>query len=72
MYGDGVASVSVFVEALGDEDEVAEGLSRLGAANAYTTTRGDFLVTAVGEVPGITVELIAQGMREAGTAAGAP
>lgn len=71
VYGDGVASVSVFVEALaGNDEEVAEGLSRLGAANAYTTTRGGYLVTAVGEVPGITVELIAEGMREIGAASG--
>jgi sigma-E factor negative regulatory protein RseB len=63
VYTDGLASVSVFIEIGVAASEQAEGLSRLGAANAYTTTMEGQLVTAVGEVPARTVEMIALSMR---------
>lgn len=63
VYADGLASVSVFIEAGVAASEQAEGLSRIGAANAYTTTRDGQLVTAVGEVPARTVEMIALSVR---------
>ncbi|MGI9331240.1 MAG: MucB/RseB C-terminal domain-containing protein [Gammaproteobacteria bacterium] len=58
VYSDGLAWVSVFIEASVAEDP-AGGLSTMGAANAFTTSRDGHLVTAVGEVPVRTVELIA-------------
>lgn len=63
VYTDGVASVSVFIEAGVTPMEQGEGPSRIGAANAWTTTTGGFLVTAVGEVPVRTVETIARSVR---------
>jgi sigma-E factor negative regulatory protein RseB len=63
VYTDGLASVSVFIEAGVAASEQAEGLSQMGAANAYTTTREGQLVTAVGEVPARSVEMIALSVR---------
>ncbi len=65
VYSDGVASVSVFVEAGVAAAEQGEGPSRMGAANAYTTMTSGFLITAVGEVPVRTVETIALSVRPA-------
>ena len=69
VYSDGVASVSVFVEAGVAATEQVEGPSRMGAANAYTTMTDGFLVTAVGEVPIRTVEMIARSVRQAASRA---
>ena len=38
-------------------------MSRIGAANAYTAMTGAYLVTAVGEVPVRTVEMIAKSLQ---------
>jgi sigma-E factor negative regulatory protein RseB len=62
VYTDGLASVSVFIEMAVAASEQAEGVSQLGAANAFTTTTDGHMVTAVGEVPVRTVELIATSM----------
>ncbi len=58
VYTDGLASVSVFIEHLDAGGEALEGLSRMGAVNAYGVMVGGFQVTAVGEVPAETVERI--------------
>ena len=55
--------MSVFIEDGVDVAEQAEGLSRLGAASVFSTVTAGRLVTAVGEVPGHTVEVIARAMR---------
>lgn len=61
MYSDGLASVSVFIAAHANE-EISER-SRVGASNSYSTVVGDYRITAIGEVPAITVERIAASMR---------
>lgn len=63
VFSDGVASVSVFVEAGVKAVERSEGSSRIGAANAYTTMAADHLITAMGEVPARTVEAMARSVR---------
>ena len=63
VYSDGLASVSVFIEPGVAAAEQAEGRSRIGAANAYTTTMEGRLVTAVGEVPVKTAKMIALSVR---------
>lgn len=63
VYSDGIASVSVFVESGVTAAEQGEGVSRIGAANAYTAMTGVYLVTAVGEVPAPTVEMIARSLQ---------
>lgn len=59
VYSDGLAVVSVFIEAAQTKSGTTGGASSMGAANAYTTSRDGHLITAVGEVPVRTVERIA-------------
>ncbi len=58
VYTDGLASVSIFIEHLNPAGERLEGVSRMGAVNAYGSMVDGYQVTAVGEVPGVTVERI--------------
>ncbi len=62
VYTDGLASVSVFVEPSQDTEPMT-GLSTIGSANAYATTVEGYQVTAVGEVPPSTVEMIGASLR---------
>ena len=62
VYSDGLAAVSVYVEQQGIEAEVKPGISQLGTNNAYTTKQGVLQITAIGEVPAITVKTIANEM----------
>lgn len=61
MLTDGMASVSVYVEygsaAKRDKDSV--GLSMMGAMNAFGLSTENAFITAVGEVPAVTVRAIA-------------
>lgn len=59
VYSDGLASVSVFIEAKSPRNEPMNGLSRVGSAFAFSTTVRGHQVTAVGEVPAQTVQFIA-------------
>lgn len=59
VYSDGLASVSVFIETKAPEEDRLDGLARVGSAFAFSTTVRGHQVTAVGEVPAQTVELIA-------------
>jgi sigma-E factor negative regulatory protein RseB len=61
VYGDGLVTVSVFISPVTDEREARR--SSMGASNSYSTVIGDFRVTAVGQVPRITVEQIAKSMQ---------
>jgi sigma-E factor negative regulatory protein RseB len=72
VYSDGVATVSVFIEpdagsagpagpGAGSPAAVPGG-TRLGSANLYTLVRSGHRVTAMGEVPARTVEMIARAM----------
>lgn len=63
VYSDGLATVSLFIEPAQTGAERSEGLSQMGAANAYTVMREGHLVTAVGEVPAATVEMLASSAR---------
>ena len=61
VFSDGIANVSVFIAAATAEQ--AAGWALLGNANSYTTEVGGYSVTAVGEVPGVTVQRIATSMQ---------
>ncbi len=63
VYSDGLATVSLFIEPAVAASEQAEGLSQIGAAYAYTAIVEGHMVTAVGEVPVRTVEVLAQSAR---------
>ncbi|HKE93761.1 MAG TPA: MucB/RseB C-terminal domain-containing protein, partial [Povalibacter sp.] len=67
VYSDGLASVSVFIEARGAQAAQLHGLAKVGAAFAFSRDLDGHQVTAVGEVPAATVEAIAAGvMRQTG------
>jgi len=69
VYSDGLASVSVFVEPAEATDKELSGLSRMGAAHAFTLILDGQQITAVGEVPPVTVERIARSLRATGAPA---
>ncbi|MDJ0700961.1 MAG: MucB/RseB C-terminal domain-containing protein [Woeseiaceae bacterium] len=61
LFSDGIASVSVFVAFL--EGASVQGKSNHGSSHSYSVSNGDHVITAVGEVPAVTVEQIARSMR---------
>lgn len=63
MFSDGLATVSLFVEAFDRHDHVREGVTEMGGATHILTRRlGDWWLTAVGEVPPSTLSNFAQGL----------
>lgn len=78
VYSDGLATVSVFVEApqsaaAGTDVDAAaaaeppmQGLARVGSGFAFSTVVQGHQVTAVGEVPAQTVEFIAHSVKSSG------
>lgn len=62
VYSDGLATVSVFIEASVSEADMPDGFSTAGSTNAYSQTLGDRKVTAIGEVPPRTVRRIASSL----------
>lgn len=64
IYSDGLASVSVFIEAeQTSKEKPFIGVSNMGAVNAYGNVVERHQVTVVGEVPEITVKTIGQSIR---------
>ncbi|MDP9084167.1 MAG: MucB/RseB C-terminal domain-containing protein [Pseudomonadota bacterium] len=82
VYSDGLATVSVFVEAQSVAPQASapgadpaavphpeapmQGLARVGSGYAFSTVIQGHQVTAVGEVPAQTVEFIAHSVKSAG------
>ena len=60
VYSDGLANVSVFVA--GDDGSDAAGAQSVGGSNSFSTVINGHSITAVGEVPAVTVEQIATTM----------
>jgi sigma-E factor negative regulatory protein RseB len=61
VYGDGMATVSVFISEM-QEQEIRQS-ARRGSSSSFSTEVDGYQVTAVGEVPAETVKLIASSMR---------
>lgn len=59
VYSDGLASVSVFIEPADPQAQPMRGLAKVGAAFAFSRAMDGHQVTAVGEVPPVTLEAIA-------------
>ena len=72
VLSDGLASVSVFIEARSPQTEAMRGLAKVGAAFAYSRALDGHQVTAVGEVPAATVEAIAEAVTKEEAEALAP
>ncbi len=62
LYSDGLANVSVFIAA--NNGALVAGLTRVGGSNSFSVEHGDYDITAIGEVPAMTVEQIATTMRQ--------
>jgi sigma-E factor negative regulatory protein RseB len=62
VYSDGLATVSVFIEAPATNADVQDGFSTAGSMNAFSLTLRGRKVTAVGEVPPQTVRTIASSL----------
>ena len=58
VYSDGLAAVSVYVESGDSEGAQDPGLSRHGTTHAFSKTADGVVITVVGDVPAVTVELI--------------
>ena len=63
VLSDGMATVSVFVEQLGKDARPFNGVTHMGAVNAYGAVVNDHQLTVVGEVPLATVKLIGKSLR---------
>ncbi len=59
VYTDGLATISVFIEASAEAAADVEGESRIGATHAFSTLRSGFLITAMGGVPPGTARMVA-------------
>lgn len=62
LYSDGIATVSVFIEATADSKKSLSGTSRMGAVSAFGTVIDGHQVTVVGEVPLDTVRTIGESL----------
>ncbi|PCI08506.1 MAG: hypothetical protein COB77_02225 [Gammaproteobacteria bacterium] len=60
VYSDGLASVSIFIEQRRSGGKHVQGVSSMGAVNAYGLSVDDYFVTVVGEVPVKTVQSMAR------------
>ncbi len=58
VYTDGLASMSVFIER--QTSETMQGSTSMGAVNAFIRVLADHSITAIGEVPAITVKRMAE------------
>jgi sigma-E factor negative regulatory protein RseB len=63
---DGLASVSIFIEPLVEDEPRLQGISHMGAVNAFGALLPEHHVTVVGEVPPATVELLGSTIRPGG------
>lgn len=63
VLSDGLATVSVYVDATGTSSEIFEGTTRSGATHAIARLLHGHQVTVVGEVPKMTVKRIADAAR---------
>lgn len=66
VFSDGLASISVFIEAVDNDQDGHTGLSSQGAMQVYSKVAGDYLLTVVGEVPPRTVMQVADSIRHSG------
>ncbi len=61
LYSDGLATVSVFIGQVRKKKLARR--SNIGGSNAYSMQLADYQITAIGEVPAVTVQRIASSMR---------
>ena len=59
VFSDGLASISVFIESPNSAGQL-QGETRMGAVNAHGYQTNGYHITAVGEVPQVTVKIVSQ------------
>ncbi len=64
VYTDGLASLSIFIER--QTGETMLGSTSMGAVNAFIRELADYSITAIGEVPAITVRRMAEAVSYSG------
>ena len=62
IFSDGLASVSLFVEAFDPVRHTQPANLAMGATHTLTRRLGDWWLTVVGEVPPLTLAAFAQGL----------
>lgn len=63
VYTDGLAVVSIYVEKLNQQFATKTGSLSFGGINTYSTHANEYQITAVGEVPKVTVKLMANSVK---------
>jgi len=58
VYTDGLASLSIFIER--QTSDTMQGSTSMGAVNAFIRVLADYSITAIGEVPAVTVKRMAE------------
>lgn len=58
VYTDGLATLSIFIEK--QAPQLLHGKTSMGAVNAFIRVMDDYSVTAIGEVPAVTVQTMAE------------
>lgn len=64
VYTDGLAWVSVYIEKIDKNKDFLLGHSSMGSLNAYGKVLGQYYVTAVGEVPELTVRMMGDSVQD--------
>lgn len=62
VFSDGLASVSLFIESFDPARHLQEGQAATGATHSLTRRMGEFWLTAMGEVPMVTLERFTQNL----------
>jgi sigma-E factor negative regulatory protein RseB len=62
IYSDGLTHVSLFIEAFDVQRHAAPLATSLGATQTLTLRQGDWWITAVGDVPPMTLQMFAAGL----------
>lgn len=64
LISDGLASISIFIEEIGNKENARVGGFSVGALNGFGRLLSDNVVVVVGDVPTATVKLIAESVTE--------
>ena len=63
IYSDGLATISIYVEKLNNREPINAKTANFGGVNTYSISTDGYQITAVGEVPKTTVQLIANSVK---------
>ena len=63
IYSDGLATISIYVEKLNNQQPIIVETANFGGVNTYSTSTDGYQITAVGEVPKTTVQLIVNSVK---------